>query len=233
MLEIAHLSVVRGEGNQSFRVTLPRLHIRAGEVVSFCGSSGCGKSTLLEAIGLILHPQQVEKYYLAPSYNIAPLLLNNQQKDLAHLRAEHFGFMLQTGGLVPFLTIKENLALPSQIIHKRLDEEWIYSLIERLEIKHLLHVYPHQLSIGERQRVAFIRAISHKPSILLADEPTAALDPHKANTLFDLIIKTVQEQSIAAIIVTHDWQAVKTRAIHTLTAQQDSPYSTVFCEGEI
>lgn len=233
MLSIQNLTASRGQGEQAFAVSLPTLQITQGEAVALCGVSGCGKSTLLEAIGLILTPSQLQSYMLSDAGNITPLIQQHRQHDLAFLRSKYIGFMLQTGGLLPFLTVKENIALPNQLLQTQADQDWINSLIESLNIQHLLNSYPRALSIGERQRVAFIRAIAHKPALLLADEPTAALDYANANRLFDLILGEVSTRKIATIIVTHDLNSVKHRGIRTFFAEYTGTANhTIFKERE-
>ena len=97
------------------------------------------------------------------------------------------------------------------------DSELVAETLERLNLKGLLDKWPAQLSIGERQRASFVRAIAHEPQLLLADEPTAALDPRQSQSLFELIIEIVRRFRIAALLVSHDWALVdfcKIRNIH-------------------
>ena len=240
MLLIENMSVCRGEGNNAFTVSLPHLSINRGEVVAICGTSGCGKSTLLEMIGLILKPDQLTRYQLAEKQDISTFILKQNQTALATLRATSLGFMLQTGGLLPFLTVRQNIWLPNDILNNasfnnntlknKEDSDWISHLIQQLNLSHLLNAYPNKLSIGERQRVAFIRAIAHKPKLLLADEPTSALDPDHANILFDLMLNLVQEQHIAALVVTHDWGLANGKKLPCLQADLTSPGRAVFGE---
>ena len=178
MLYINNLHIRRG----MFEISLPKLSLQAGEVVAIRGASGSGKSTLLEMLGLILKPDGLDCYRLGcgeEQRDITAEVLN-QASTLARLRAEYFGFMLQTGGLLPYLTVQQNIRLSCDILGKKADESWLAQIIEQLNIGHLLNHYPKQLSIGERQRVSFIRSIAHHPAVLLEDEPTAALDPHNA-----------------------------------------------------
>ena len=103
------------------------------------------------------------------------------------------------------LNIKENIELSCNLLTKKPDHQWLGHIISQLNVTHLLNHYPKQLSIGERQRVSFIRSIAHQPTVLLADEPTAALDPKNAEVLFDIIVRLVRENHLSALIVTHDW----------------------------
>lgn len=146
---------------------------------------------------------------------------------LAPLRTRAFGFMLQTGGLFPFLTVGENIALSNQLLGIPPDQHWLDYLVDNLQVRAKLSAYPKQLSVGERQRVAFIRSIAHKPAVLLADEPTAALDPDKAQTLIELISQCVHEQGISALIVSHDWDLLARNHIDALTATT-SDHQSIF-----
>ncbi|OTQ06143.1 ABC transporter ATP-binding protein [Gilliamella apicola] len=231
MLVIKQLEISRSTGKSSFRVCLPELKLRAGDVVVIQGDSGSGKSTLLEMIGMILKPDKVDGFKLFLDNNdldIAKWINNNDINQLANIRAQYLGFMLQTGGLLPFLKIYDNILLPIKLLQKNVDNSRLEYLIDKLGISHLLNKYPKQLSIGERQRASFIRSIIHKPALLLADEPTSALDPYNANLLFDLIIEQAKQDNIAAIIVTHDWQRISTKGLFTLSAKLVSSHSSEF-----
>jgi len=221
MLHIENLWVKRG-GN--YRIQLPQLHLARGQVKAVIGASGCGKSTLLEMLGLILHPDGVQHFSLQPDnmksgLDVRAWLADGQEQHLATARARHIGFVLQSGGLLPFLNVQQNIQLPRRLLGLPAKCDWVRQTVERLELTSLLHRLPGQLSLGERQRVAFVRAIAHRPALLLADEPSAALDPPQAQRLFSLIIETVQQFNIAALLVSHDWALVNACAIPTLYGQ--------------
>lgn len=216
MLLIDNLQIRRGSAQSGFTIRLPKLALKAGEVMAVRGASGSGKSTILEILGLILKPDVLDSYQIGRGtrlQEIAPQVLAQDQKMLARLRAEYFGFMLQTGGLLPFLTVRQNITLSCDILGKNVERQWLEHLIQQLNVAHLLAHYPRQLSIGERQRVSFLRSIAHQPAVLLADEPTAALDPKNAEVLFDIIVKLVRENHLSALIVTHDWDLLAWRNI--------------------
>jgi len=207
MLHIDDLHVLRGEGDSAHAVYLPQLRLRPGQVIAVTGESGCGKSTLLEAIGLLLRPASVGHFTLQGKtlLDVATLLTHNQQAELADIRARHLGFVLQNGGLLPFLSVQDNIKLPCQLLGKVLDNVMLDRVIETLKLGPLLSKYPAQLSFGERQRTAFARSILHRPALVLADEPTAALDPHNAQQLFNLFIDLVAQEGMMALVVCHDW----------------------------
>lgn len=114
--------------------------------------------------------------------------------------------------------MRDNIRLPCQLLGIAEDERLLTRAVQTLKLAELLHKKPAQLSIGERQRVAFVRAVAHQPKMLLADEPTASLDPHTARLLFALFIELVQEWGIAALVASHDWGLVKTFGLPCLKA---------------
>lgn len=231
MLHIEQLSITRHADSIEFQVCLPSLSLGAGNIVILQGDSGCGKSTLLEMIGMILKPDHIDRYQLnidGENNELSDMIKQNQQDKFSQIRAHYFGFIPQTGGLLPFLTIKENILLPLQLLGKVPDKARLSLLTEKLGIAHLLNKYPKQLSIGERQRSSFIRSIIHKPLLLLADEPTSALDPYNADLLFNLIIEQAKDDNIAAIIVTHDRHIGKNSKLDVFKPQLANKEKVIF-----
>lgn len=224
MLTIEELTIIRGTGIQTHKVCLPSLSIMPRQIVAVIGESGCGKSTLLESIGLLLRPFDIHRFDLDIALpqqcelKIAEHLTKNNQIALADIRAKYLGFMLQSGGLLPFLTVKENILLPCEMLGSKVDIALFEHSIDKLKLQKLLQKKPAALSIGERQRVAFLRAITHKPRLLLADEPTASLDPHSARQLFSLFIELVKEWNIMAVVASHDWELVRSLNLPVLVA---------------
>jgi len=227
MLRIADLHVVRGQGTQAHHVCLPQLTLWPGQVVAVTGESGCGKSTLLEAIGLLLRPASIGRFELHDDIqlDVAALLNSNKQAELADIRARHLGFVLQNGGLLPFLSVQDNIRLPCQLLGRVPDKVMLSRVIDALKLGPLLGKYPAQLSFGERQRTAFARAIMHRPALVLADEPTAALDPYNAEQLFSLFIDLVAQEGMMALVVCHDWPLVQRFNLPCLVASLDSDAS--------
>lgn len=212
MLNIEDFCIVRGQGVQAHRVYLPQLELRPGQVMAVTGESGCGKSTLLEAIGLLLHPRSIGRFELRDNdqqIDVAALLNADRQTDLAGIRARQLGFVLQNGGLLPYLTVRDNIRLPCQLLGVTPDKEMLLRIINVLKLEPLLAKYPAQLSFGERQRTAFARAIVHRPKLVLADEPTAALDPCNAQQLFSLFVDLVHQENMMAMVVCHDRSLVQ------------------------
>jgi putative ABC transport system ATP-binding protein len=212
MLEIKNLLVRRGEGALAHHVRLPHLQLGAGQILAITGESGSGKSTLLEAIGLLLAPVELERFRLGTANaqeDIAQLLSRDDQPALAAVRSRHLGFILQSGGLLPFLSVRDNISLPRRLLGMSANSAHIDHAVEVLRLQGLLDKQPQALSIGERQRVACVRAIAHEPLLLLADEPTAALDPHSARRLFELLLSLVSSLGLSALVVSHDWALLK------------------------
>ncbi|NMY35865.1 MULTISPECIES: ABC transporter ATP-binding protein [unclassified Pseudomonas] len=212
MLDIQNMWVRRGSGAQAHNVRLPTLQVKPGDILAITGESGCGKSTLLEAIGLLLQPVELGRFHLGPataSLDIAQMLAANDQSRLAAVRSRHLGFILQSGGLLPFLSVRDNISLPRRLLGMPAESAQVDRAVQALRLNGLLDKLPQALSIGERQRVACVRAIAHEPQVLLADEPTAALDPHSARRLFELLLSLVNELGLSALVVSHDWALVR------------------------
>ena len=212
MLDIQNMWVRRGSGAQAHNVRLPTLQVKPGDILAITGESGCGKSTLLEAIGLLLQPVELGRFHLGPataSLDIAQMLAANDQSGLAAVRSRHLGFILQSGGLLPFLSVRDNISLPRRLLGMPAESAQVDRAVQALRLNGLLDKLPQALSIGERQRVACVRAIAHEPQVLLADEPTAALDPHSARRLFELLLSLVNELGLSALVVSHEWALVR------------------------
>lgn len=231
MLHIEDLRLVRGQGASAYEVRLPELRMDAGQVMAVVGSSGCGKSTLLEGIGLLLAPTGVQRYALAGHDDVAALLMQRDDAGLSRLRSASIGFVLQAGGLLPFLTVSENIFLPRRLLGLAPQSGPVSHAIDVLGLAGLLRKRPSALSIGERQRVAFVRAMAHEPDLLLADEPTSALDPDNARRLFGLFVELAAACRMATLVVSHDWDLVRAFGLPTMRPRL-SPGLSVFGEGE-
>lgn len=232
VLAVKGMQIARGREGQAYRVELSSLTLHAGEAVAIVGPSGCGKSTLLEALGLILKPERVAQFQLLTTDLVGDLALRAGRRETqwARLRQHHLGYVPQTGGLLPYLTVQQNIALPASMSRRITQSSLLDRLIDRLKLTTLLNRYPRELSIGERQRVSFARAVAHQPALILADEPTAALDPNLAHELFALIVEIVREFNIAALIVTHEWSIVAESKLRKVVAAVHVDHRTVFDE---
>ena len=227
MLCVHDLMITRGTGDEQHQVLLPRLALGPGQVMAVTGESGCGKSTLLEALGLLLKPDQAGVFKLgAPAIDINRLLQQQNETRLAQIRARQLDFILENGGLLPYLNVLDNIQLPRRILGLPPHNERLDKAIKTLKINRLIKKMPQALSIGERQRVACLRAIAHEPQLLLADEPTAALDPYSARNLFELFLEVVNASQLSALVVSHDWALVKEFGLPVLHAHSKPGEST-------
>ncbi len=200
--------LVEGAG---FVLRVPDIEIRAEENIALVGSSGCGKSTLLDMLALVLHPDAMDTFSLnikdEKKHDIGLLWKKNRLNRLSKIRKQHIGYVLQQGGLLPYLTVRENIELPRKLMNLPQDDS-TRSLAKVMGIHRQLDKLPGLLSAGERQRVAFTRALSHRPSILLADEPTASLDPITARKIMAVVMELVKGLKITMITASHDWAQV-------------------------
>ena len=175
------------------------LEIDHGESIAIVGPSGCGKSTLLNIIGTLDQPTTGKVTLDGQDLNT----LNGNA--LAALRNRKIGFIFQSHHLLPQCTVMENVLVPT-LAHGQAtatDEERGRRLLERVDLGDRLAHRPGQLSGGERQRVAVVRALINQPKLLLADEPTGALDQTTADKLGQLLVELNQEENVTLITVTH------------------------------
>lgn len=202
MLNLNAVHKSRGVGSQRYSLVIPALALRAGEQVAIVGPSGCGKSTLLDVLALVLAPDQVGQFEFN-QVDIGGLWRADQQSALAALRSQHLGYVLQTGGLLGFLDVRGNIALSRQLLGLE-DDGSVTRLAEQLEISDQLAKKPAALSVGQRQRVSCARALAHAPQLVLADEPTASLDPLNAERVMQALLAQAREHRAACVIATHD-----------------------------
>ena len=175
------------------------LHINKGELVSIMGSSGSGKSTLLNILGIL------DNYDEGTYHLDGHLIKNLSETQGARLRNELIGFVFQSFNLLNFKNAVENVALPLYYKGVPRKERYMRAMeqLERMGLKDRATHLPHEMSGGQRQRVAIARAIVGNPRILLADEPTGALDSKTSVEMMD-IFKQLNAEGITTIIVTHE-----------------------------
>ena len=203
VIEVRNISKHFGDG--SARVDALRdvsLDIYPASVVGLRGPSGSGKSTLLNVIGCILEPSSGQ------------LTLNGEKvyderwlrRDLRRLRLEKIGFIFQSHNLLPFLNAWENVAIAHILAgaSKAKAKARALELLTYLQVERRMEAMPSELSGGEAQRVAIARALANDPRIILADEPTAALDSQRAGIVIDMLRKVAVEHQAAVVVVTHD-----------------------------
>ncbi len=170
--------------------------VKEGEIVTIKGPSGSGKSTLLSILGTLDHADSGE------------IFINNQSLseaiDLNRLRNLNIGFVFQFHNLIPELSLEENVCMPKMISKEKIDKQKIKELFKIFELEDRMKSFPNDLSGGEKQRVAVMRAIVNNPSIVIADEPTGNLDKENAIKMIALFKKLNTKNNLTFIIATHD-----------------------------
>lgn len=175
------------------------LAFKAGEVSLIIGPSGSGKSTLLTILGGLQTP--TDGSVRLNGHDISDLSTKEAEKT----RLEQIGFVLQAYNLVPYLTVADQFKLVDQVKpNNNLSQDRFDKIIETLGIQKLLNKYPGELSGGQQQRVAIARALYTDPAIILADEPTAALDTERVKEVGQLFANIAHDEEKAVVIVTHD-----------------------------
>jgi len=206
-IEAVALTKVYGHGNTE--VTALRgvdLHVARGEVVALLGPSGAGKSTLLTAVGLINPPTSGRIAIGGVPVLDGPRAL----VDLRAFRRQHLGFVFQKANLIPFLTALQNVQVALEIndVPAAVARARALELLDYLGVGPRAGNLPDALSGGEQQRVAIARALANRPGLLLADEPTAALDGPRGRQVMELFRKVAHEQGAGVLVVTHDHRAL-------------------------
>jgi len=200
-----------------FVLEVPSLAVARGTCVAVTGPSGSGKSTLLDLLGLVLRPDASTVFEVG-DLDVAALWARDDADGLASVRARRIGYVLQTGGLLPFLDARGNVGLSPRLLGEAVDEALLARLVDGLGLGGSLRKMPRALSIGERQRVAIARALAHRPALVLADEPTAALDPLQGRRVMELLVALCAELGTTAVIVSHDWELVRSLAVREVRA---------------
>jgi putative ABC transport system ATP-binding protein len=207
VLEVTRVSKTFGHGEQAVHALRPcSFSVEAGELVALLGPSGSGKSTLLLAISLIVEPSAgrivVDGRTL---FDDGPT-----GADLRAFRRRSVGFIFQQHNLIPFLTAQENVALMLQLngANRREAARRARELLGYLGIAHRAASLPARLSGGEQQRVAIGRALANEPPLILADEPTAALDTERGTQVMAQLRRIARERRSAVITVTHDHRMI-------------------------
>jgi len=182
---------------------VPQFEIAAGEQVALIGESGGGKTTLLHLIAGLLTPDR-GSIRLAGTELTS---LSEQGRD--RFRASTIGYVFQTFNLLPAFTAVENVRLGMTFGHGHHGSSRAFELLDRVGLADRAHYRPSQLSVGQQQRVAIARALAGKPKLLLADEPTANVDPVSAESVLDLIQQSCVDEHLAMLMVTHSMDVAK------------------------
>ena len=176
------------------------ISILSGEIVLLMGPSGSGKSTLLNILGTL--DTEYSGNISIEDINITPM------QDLSYIRALKLGFVFQFHHLLPEFTIIENLQIPLLISGQVNNESKIMKMLSYIGLENRKHHYPDEISGGERQRVAVIRALMNKPLLILADEPTGNLDPETSESIMKLLI-AIAKEGTSLLMATHDMSLVE------------------------
>ena len=216
----------REKGGVAFELHVPAMRVRRGQFVALVGASGCGKSTLLDMLGLVLSPTSAAEFRVwaqrgaKPGWRDVTAL---SERGLAMLRKANIGYVLQTGGLLPFLSVRDNITLTRRLNGLPKDRQGVEKLARRLGIAEQLAKKPAHLSGGQRQRAAIARALAHQPFIILADEPTAAVDRETALEIRDQFREMAQKMGATVLMVTHDQELVRPIANRVFTFEVQRP----------
>jgi putative ABC transport system ATP-binding protein len=199
-ISIQHLNHYYGQGTLKKQVLFDiNLDIKPGEIIILTGPSGSGKTTLLTLLGSLRSVQEGHLTILGQD-------LLHATKEQMTLARRHIGFIFQAHNLLNFLTAYQNveMALEIQDITAIDADQSIRSILASVGLEHRMHYYPRDLSGGQKQRVAIARALVSQPQIILADEPTAALDKQSGRDVVEMMEKLAKEQGCTILLVTHD-----------------------------
>ena len=200
MLDLQDVTKVYGSGRRAVQALQDvSFHVNRGEFVAIEGPSGSGKTSLLLIMGGLLSPSSGKVVIDGASFYDVGAAARTA------LRLKYCGFMFQTFHLIPYLTAIENVQLPLALsgMNSRTQREMALDCLQGMGLEERLHQQASKLSVGEMQRVALARALINRPSLILADEPTANLDEDTAAMVVDFL-KTFRNEGVATVLVTHD-----------------------------
>jgi len=206
-IEVEKLTKIYGSGNtEVVAMNNVSMSVKHGEITALLGPSGSGKSTFLTSVGLI-------NSLTSGRITIADTLICDGERHFLNLRKfrqKHIGFIFQKSNLIPFLTAKENVEIAMEMagLPKKESAKRAMNLLTELDLAARANNYPSMLSGGQQQRVAICRALANKPNVILADEPTAALDSKLGRHVMELLKNVSHEYGTAVIVVTHDHRAL-------------------------
>lgn len=199
IVTMEHVTKVYGEGDSRvWGLHDVSMTVKQGEIVSIVGASGSGKSTLLHVMGGVDTPTSGK--VVVDGKDITKL--NDEQ--MAIFRRRKVGFIFQAYHLIPVLTVEENITMPILLDHRKPDREYVEQIMELLELQDRRKHLPNQLSGGQQQRTAIARALANQPSLILADEPTGALDSKNGNEVIALLQSSVKKLNQTLVLITHN-----------------------------
>ena len=210
IMEVSHLSKTFGAGNTAVHALQDvSFTLSKGTFAAVTGESGSGKTTLLNVIGSLLRPDSGSVTVDGKD------ITKGKDAELSVYRRRRIGFIFQNYNLIPVLTAEENIVLPLNLDNTPPDYEYLGELLRATGLEEKRRAFPHELSGGQQQRVAFVRALIHKPDIILADEPTGNLDSRNSREIIHILKESVKKYDQALLLITHDL---------TIAAQADIVY---------
>jgi putative ABC transport system ATP-binding protein len=199
IVKMEHVTKIYGEGNtRVWGMDDVSLTIEKGEIVAIVGASGSGKSTMLHVMGGVDVPNSGN--VIIDGRDITRL----SDEEMSVFRRRKIGFVFQAYHLIPVLTVEENIKMPILLDHRKPDREYIEHIMEMLGLKDRRKYLPNQLSGGQQQRAAIARALANRPALILADEPTGALDSKNGNEVLTLLQDSVKKLNQTLVLITHN-----------------------------
>ncbi|MCM1180376.1 MAG: ABC transporter ATP-binding protein [Clostridium sp.] len=199
IVRLEHVTKIYGEGDtRVWGLDDVNLTIQKGETVAVVGASGSGKSTLLHVMGGVDTPNSGK--IVIDDKDITRL----NDEEMSVFRRRKIGFVFQAYHLIPVLTVEENIQMPILLDHRKPDREYMEHILEMLGLKDRRKHLPNQLSGGQQQRAAIARALANRPSLILADEPTGALDSKNGNEVITLLQDSVKKLNQTLVLITHN-----------------------------
>lgn len=199
IVKMEHVTKIYGSGDtRVWALDDVNLTVQKGESLAVVGASGSGKSTLLHVMGGV--DTVTNGKVIVDDQDITTL----KDEEMSVFRRRKIGFVFQSYHLIPVLTVEENIQMPILLDHKKPDREYIDHIIEMLGLKDRRKHLPNQLSGGQQQRAAIARALANRPSLILADEPTGALDSTNGNEVMALLQDSVKKLNQTLVLITHN-----------------------------
>lgn len=199
IVKMEHVTKIYGSGDtRVWALDDVNLTVQKGESLAVVGASGSGKSTLLHVMGGV--DTVTNGKVIVDDRDITTL----KDEEMSVFRRRKIGFVFQSYHLIPILTVEENIQMPILLDHKKPDREYIDHVIEMLGLKDRRKHLPNQLSGGQQQRAAIARALANRPSLILADEPTGALDSTNGNEVMALLQDSVKKLNQTLVLITHN-----------------------------
>ena len=199
IVKMEHVTKIYGSGDtRVWALDDVNLTVQKGESLAVVGASGSGKSTLLHVMGGV--DTVTNGKVIVDDRDITTL----RDEEMSVFRRRKIGFVFQSYHLIPVLTVEENIQMPILLDHKKPDREYIDHVIEMLGLKDRRKHLPNQLSGGQQQRAAIARALANRPSLILADEPTGALDSTNGNEVMALLQDSVKKLNQTLVLITHN-----------------------------